>query len=247
MADPTGDYVSQQQEQINKDLYRYSGRQLSSGGDKTPLVRFIGTGHSWDVQPSRFPDQAPNIIFSFEKVEVLETESEWPGNTADLEIKHSGANRSIYGFIVGDMCKALEIMQADHSLDLFIGKVWDFRREKYNWGKIKNSQTADTDGNTWGDIWRCVLHTGAAPISGPPTEPTPTGPTPVTGQESPADVALNLLNGSNKADWISKVIQVESIRSDTNLLPNIMNESWLAGLLSSGKVTLGTDGIYTVN
>ena len=250
----TTDYKDSQKDQINKDIYRYSGRSLTSGGDKSPLVKFIGTGRDWDVKPSRFEGQSPNIIFSFEKLEVIETESEWPGNTAELEIKHSGAQRSIYGFLVGDQCKALNVKQSEHSLDLFIGKTWLLRREKYNWGKIPNSQTADENGDTWGDIWRCELYQGGTTATADTTVITPKdvatvsevlGSQPTTAKTA-EELSLELLNGKTKADWIALVVQNEVIRSDATMLPAIMNDNWLAGLIASGKVQLGADGIYTV-
>ena len=39
--------TTQQVEQVNKDLYRYAGRNLEAGGDKIPLVEFRGFCTEW--------------------------------------------------------------------------------------------------------------------------------------------------------------------------------------------------------
>ena len=233
--------TTQQVDQVNKDLVRYSGRTLQSGGDKSPLLEFKGHATTWDVRPSNFEGQAVNIILAFDRVEVLQLRNDgepYPYDVAELTVKHSSAMRSGFGFFIASVNKSLGVPTDESDLDLFTGKNWHMKTEKFNWGKIPNSQSPDANGDTWGDIWIGEL-VGSTVLPNPLPQ--------IVEAMTASERALGILNGKNKADFLTSALVHPDIRGDSSMISSIVNDSWLAGQIANGVVTANADGTYTVN
>ena len=149
------DYATQQQDEINRDIFRYEDRSMVPGGERIPVQRFVGTCTGWDVRQSQFPNQPPNVVLFFDKCEIIETEEEWPSDKVELAIKHSKSERSVYGFLAMSLYELAGASKAeDRNMDLFEGLEAELYKERFNWGRIPNATNADENGNVWGDIWK---------------------------------------------------------------------------------------------
>lgn len=245
--------------EANKAIMNVSGRLLRAGGDKIPMVEFIGTGLSWDVRPSPFDNNNDMFIdFNFNQVQVIKMRDDagpYPHDVVTLPIKHSAALRSGFGFVQGSINEALGIPQDQSELDSFIGKSWHVTASQFNWGHIPNSQVADANGDTWGEIWTFALASGQAVqfqtqvpasvqvTSTPPSNGDYTASGPVNNEE----ILFGLLQGKNLADFNAAVVGDGRIQQDPPLFISVMNNAWMAAHKLSGKVVENADGTHTVN
>lgn len=245
---------------INKELFRYSGRNMSAGGsvEKSPLQEFYGTVIAWDVEPSTFDATDTMVYVDFDKVQpirVRDGEGPYVLPTARLTFKYSDRDRSNFGIFVGSMNKALNVEKAQSDLDLLIGKVLHMKAQPYNWGKIKNSTVADENGDTWGEIWEVNIPPAsasppaavAAPAQPPTQPPVAVQAVPVAGSDPGEATALALLHGKDKSAWLQLALTNEIIKADANLFTTIISDVWLAGQIAAGKVTENPDKTHTVN
>lgn len=253
---------SPQAQEINKTVMQFAGRSLTSGADKIPILEFIGTGVDWDVEQSRFGDGAMYVKFQFSQVQVIKMREDagpYPHDTASLLVKHSGSLRSGFGFVQGSINKALGIPQDQSDLDSFKGHSWHVTAEQYNWGHIPNSTVADANGDTWGEIWNfalagsngaavapAVTHATVAPQAQPASQ-TQAASTAAPAGQSAEDIAFGVLNGKNLADFNSEITGAGIVQQDPDLFIRIMNNSWIAASIASGKVVVNADGTHTVN
>lgn len=237
-------------EEINRDLIRFSGRSMSGGAEKSPVLEFLGDYSNWDVKRSNFQGQAPNVMVVFKKLEVKQTRNNeaYPFDTVELYIKHSTAPRSGFGFFQAGLNRALGIPDEESDLDLGVGKRFHLNTIMHNWGKIPNAQNADANGDVWGEIWDVKL-VGSNPIptatgsTSSTSSPTATG----TNNGSVEDFVLTTLNGKNKSDWLRVVASDSRVNSDGDLLQSILGDEFLSKHIASGKVTTNPDSTFTVN
>ena len=220
----------------DKNLFRFAGRELAGGGDRTPLTEFTGKLTSWDVAKSQFDATIHNIVFKFEGVQVIsvqEGSGPYPFDHAEISIKHSGSERSGFGMLVSSMDKALGATKQQSDLDKYVGQEWHFRTERFNWGRIPGSTVADENGDTWGNIWIAELAgvTASTFVEAPVKEPV------ITEALTPEEKALALLDGKTQSEWIPEVVQDTEIQQDMALFQSIMSNQWLASKIASGAVT----------
>jgi len=239
------DKVNQDQASINKEVLRYSGRNLVSGGDKSPLLHFKGRGLSWDVEPSPYQgDDSRFVVLKFDRVQVLRLEENsqpYPYDTAELRIKHSGSLRSQFGIFMASFNKACGLVQSESDLDMFAGQDWELEAYPYNWGKIPNSTVADANGDTWSNVWKATKVAGVAPSNSPAPVQAP-----VTNAVQGETLAFQLLHGKNKSEFIPLVVNNEELKKDAPLFSSIVGDQWLASKIASGEVVLQEDQTHTV-
>lgn len=251
-----------QAEEVNKAIFQFSGRNLTSGSEKIPIIDFIGRGSSWNVRKSTFRADEYFMVFHFDQVQVIEVRPDsgpYPFDIATLELKHSTAERSGFGFFQSSVNTALGMSLDESDLDRFLNQTWHIKAVKYNWGKIENSKVADAEGNTWGEIWKAELYTApAAPAVTPTvaattatvpagTAPTAVAPATDSVMEKPTDEAYRLINGKTAAEFMPAVVNSAKIKEDTSLFPGILDNTWIAGEIQRSKITLDTaTGIHTV-
>ena len=249
--------VSPDVEAVNKKMFQFSGRTLSGGGEKCQVVDFIADGISWDVKPSQWRPDETFIVFQFSKLQVLKLRPDapaYPYDTIELSIKHSKAIRSGFGFVTQSISKALNMESTDSDLEDFIGKSWRVTMSMFNWGTING--VADQ----MGEIWNFSLASSAAgamavattpPTSVPSNSPVATQPveasvTVGSPSQTPEERALELLHGKTKDAFFPEVTTDKLVREDEPLFLGIIQETWLAGKIRDGKVTVADDGVHTV-
>ena len=237
-------------DKVNKDLMRYAGRQLKEGGDKSPLLDFIGRGVDWDAEPSPFGDGAVFVVFKFDKVEVKRLRPDagpHPQDTAELKLKHSEAKRSGFGFFQASMNRALGIQDAESDLDKFKGETWYVHSEPYNWGKMRlregqaRPSAMDDEGNVWSDVYYISKANGQSTATVVETQPT----APVAEQDSES-IALGILNGKTMSEAIPELVTHTAIQADATLMNSIIERRWLPTLEAAGKVVKDANEVYTV-
>jgi hypothetical protein len=235
---------------INKEVLRYSGRQLSAGGDKSPLIEFIARGVDWDVVPSHFNPNDMMMVFKSDQVQVIRLREGAPAylfDTAEISVKHSGSEKSGFGFLQASLNKALGLTKETSDLEFFKNKMWHWTAVPYNWGKIPNSSVADANGDTWGDIWQLTAALdGQAPFV---TSTAPVATIPTTSEVSsntPLQEVYSLINGRSQVEWMPQIVASDLVRRDNDLFVGIMSNIWLPAQIASGNITQNADGTFTV-
>ena len=236
-------------QEVDKNLFRFAGRELAGSSDRTPLTEFIGTLTSWDVKKSNYGDGTHQIVLSFDNIEALQVRdgSPYPFSTAEIAVKHSGSERSGFGMLIATMDKAVQAKKNQSDMDNYVGKVWHFHIDRFNWGKIPNSTVADENGDRWCDIWQAELSTSntatrvfvEVPVA--PVVATPVTAVPTSAEE----IALSLLDGRTQADW-TPVMVTDSTIQQSPLFTSLMDNSWLAGKIASGEVTKDDQDVFHV-
>jgi len=184
--------VNQQQAQINKEIVRFAGRTLTSGGQRIPLLEFTGTLQDWNVEQNQFRPEDADVVFNFVQVRVLRLRTDagpYPYDTADLRIKFSQSERSGYGLAISSMDRSLGVPKDESNLDAYLGKVWHMNTIDFDWGPpsstMENPNLA-ADGHVHSLVWQgAVVRTGNGAAQ-PNMIPTP-APAPVS-QPAPAPV-----------------------------------------------------------
>ena len=226
-------------QEVDKNLFRFAGRELAGGGDRTPLTEFIGTLNEWDVRPSPFGDGSHQIVLKFSGVQVIsvrEGSGPYPFDSAEVAIKHSGSERSGFGILVSSMDKALKIDKVQSDMDNYLTHEWHFKTERFNWGKIPGSTVADENGDTWGDVWTASASGSANAFVEAPTA-VAEAPAPVEENLTAEEIAFSLLDGKTQSEWIPDVVSNSTIQQDMSLFQSIMSNQWLASKIASGEVT----------
>tara|TARA_R110000824_G_scaffold11293_4_gene49335 strand:+ start:10531 stop:11265 length:735 start_codon:yes stop_codon:yes gene_type:complete len=242
-------------QEVDKNLFRFAGRELAGGGDRTPLEEFIGKLEAWDVVKSNFGDGLHNIVFKFSDVEVIrvrEGSGPYPFDHAEVAVKHSGSERSGFGLLVSSMDKSLGTGKQQSDLDLYVGHEWHFHSERFNWGKIPGSTVADDNGDTWGNIWLASLNVASAGANAFVQAPEAPVVEELMSDESEEDLTaegllFKLLDGKTQSEWIPEVVQNSVIQQDISLFGSVMNNQWLASQVAAGKVTKDDQDRYHVS
>lgn len=236
-------------QEVDKNLFRFAGRELAGGGDRTPLEEFIGKMTDWDVVKSNFGDGVHNIVMRFSDIEVIKVRDgsgPYPFDHAEIAIKHSGSERSGFGMLISSMDKSLGTGKQQSDLDNYVGQEWHFRTERFNWGKIPGSTVADDNGDTWGNVWFAELNIASAAANA--FVETPVAEVEVADEDLTAEELLfKLLDGKTQSEWIPEVVQNKVIQSDIPLFGSVMNNQWLAGQIAQGTVTKDDQDRYHVD
>ena len=89
-----------------------------------------------------------------------------------------------------------------------------------------------------------------APWTAPTPTPTPTAPIPSTapagGEVSSEDHALTLLHGKTMAMFFQVAVPDPIVRLDPNLVNAIMSNTFIVGMVASGRVVMDEGGVYSV-
>ena len=234
---------NQDQDSINKAVIQYSGRNLTTGGEKSPLKHFKGRGTSWGVERSPFPgDESRYVTFSFDRVEVLRLEEgaqPYPYDTAEIKVKHSGSLRSQFGILMASFNEACGLPQDESDLGKFPGESWEWDAYPFNWGRFNNA-TEDVVSDVW-KVKKVVASatTASATASEASNSAVESG---LTGEA----LAFSLLHGRNKADFVPDVVNNAVLKNDAPLFSSILGDQWLATKIQSGEVILNEDQTHTV-
>lgn len=256
-----------QQQAVNKDLVRYAGRFLKQGGDKSPLLEFIGTITSWDVENSPFTNDNGKtdslVVWQFDRIQIIRLRDDsgpYPHDTAEIKIKYSEAMRSGFGLFQSSVNEALGLPSNESDLDKMIGQTFHLESYRYNWGKIPGSTSVDNNGDTFGDVWKVismndngagpVVAATVAPIAPPVQAPLPATapvvqPAPAPQVAAPVASTLAVISDTevlallNGKDKASFVKEVVASEPirTSTLFVDLMNDAWLARQIANGVVT----------
>lgn len=243
-----------------------SWKGLKIGGEKTPLLEFIGTLVKWSTEVDNF--QNVNILIFYQGLQVLDSTTPYPSSEGMLTIKYSDSQNSGWGKAGASYAKAngLDIEQME--LDMLKGQVHHMYLKTDEQYGI-NRQTNET---MVGTVWKCIQvapSAGYNPVlakaqfiaaeGGQAPAPVPVAVTPVVVApvvaapvvSTPAiasahDRALELLHGKDIATFFSDALNDDVIKADNELVQNIVNRSFIATEVQSNRVTENPDGTYTV-
>jgi len=239
MAEPT----PLTQEQI---LGQLMTRGFEEGFSRTPLRDFWGTlksitGEMRDGQTGSFAV----ALYNSEEVEAIESIEPYTSPIAQIDIPVSTRAKSRMGYFGTSFDKIInaglppDVPQAQaKNQDYLIGKRlhWKFTPGHMIWD---GNAREERPNNCW-EIIGIVGEGGAqAPI--PSTAGTEVG-----ADISISQQALNLLDSKNVQQWHQVVLTDPVVKQDTAFINSIIDNSFLAGMEASGKVTKDENGVYHI-
>lgn len=208
---------------------------LQAGGFTTPLRRIRGKLLAYHPYIETFGGSgrsATMISFQFADFEVLESDVPMVNVIPEIKVKYSEKESSAWGKLGDSYAEALGCDRDSVDIDSTIGLVQEWLRSEENWGK--NKQTGE---DMIGSVWKVVNigsnNDGAIlPVKG---KVLPTG-----------EVALAMLDGKIERDFWAEALSDPNIKKDAAFCATILDSSFVAGHIATGKVTLDGDGVYHV-
>ena len=243
---------------VNRDIARYGVRNLKSQGQALPCTSFVGFCQAWDIGDSPFGDDSQQYVFDFTNVmvtEQLKDQDPFFGKEISMPVKYSESARSAFGMFGRSLADAQGVPYDAHDLDGVPGNWFHIVGEKYNWGKIPNSQSADSNGDTWGTVYKAYVASAeqintaqgqpaAVPATASTAVVTPALTVAVAAPTDHREHAATLLNGKSKQDWISALANDDIIKSDPIVMGEVMQDTFYTGILPRFSVD-ATTGIHT--
>lgn len=173
-----------------------SKRQVG-GAYNTPLKKFKGHFDSYDVQERKgqfAKEGQQDVLLTFSKVTVLETESPYPYETAQLIIKFSDSLNSSWCVFEDSIASVLGKSVDDVSIEDVKGQDVTMQRED---GHLFFTDKAGNESR--GTVWRVVEAGGKA-----------------LGVK-PFDKALQLLEGKTRGEFMGEALTDPVIQGDKTL------------------------------
>lgn len=159
-------------EEIARRLQEHLPEALMESGpnDTGPLRRFSGIATNFDIKSFENFDKDGldvYVVFQFSNVESLEykegyDEDDYKTSTYDVYIKRSSQQRSRYGMWQLSFNESANLDAENIGFNGLFEKRWVVYLDDVNWGKIANSKRADSQGNTWGEVWKIASPTQAS-------------------------------------------------------------------------------------
>lgn len=228
-------------------------RGFETGGFRSPLRHFRGkldsiTGSM--VQRGNMTQARLEVLYNFSDIEVFLSTEPYPFPIAQIAVMHSNREKSYTGVLGKSIDK---IINADldenapqekvKNQDFLIGKVqeWKVTPGHMMWDNDKQAETAR-------ECWEVVYveGVGGTPHSGVATTvasvETPAQP---TGKAlTPAQQAMNLLDGKTQQEWNNIVFQDSQVKGDSDLTNSIIQGTFIPPLEAAGLVTKDKDGRF---
>lgn len=190
------------------------------GGDQSPLMEFKGRLDSFGNPTNRFGRN--NIILNFTQVQVIETIQPYSFPVAVVSIPYSSSKESRWGKLADSVQQFLR--EGEDFPESYLGVELIMKKEmKELWDGQQGKKVPKL-------CWTAKL---AQPVI-------------VGAGKSPADRALELLNGKTAPDFYQAAFNDSLIKSDPNLVTAILSKTFLQAMEVSGKVVHNPDGTYTV-
>ena len=238
-------------------LAQLQTRGFETGGFRSPLRHFRGkldsiTGSM--EQRGQMPQAKLEVHYNFSELEVFASTEPYPFPIAQISMMHSNrmqSNMGVLGASVDKVINAGVDVNAPQTQvknqDFLIGKVQEWKvtpgHMMYDMDKKQ-----DTPRECWETVY--VEGVGGTPHSGVAT-PTPAvvvpAPAPAPIGLTPAQQALNLLDGKTLQEFNQLVFQDTLIREDTSdLKTTIINNAFIPPMEASGMVTKDDNGVFHV-
>lgn len=174
-----------------------SKRQVG-GAYNTPLKKFKGHFDDYDVQPRKgqfAKEGQQDVLVNFSKITVLETDSPYPYESAQLIFKFSDSINSGWCVLEDSIASVLGINVDDVNIDLLLGKNVLMERED---GHLFFTDKAGTESK--GTVWRVVEVEGK-----------------VASHVDPWTKALELLEGKTRGEFMGEALTDPAIQGDKAL------------------------------
>ena len=246
---------------------RPSWHNIRSGGGP-PVQELIGLVNSWSTEPNRFGRYKFNLHLG--SIQVLAADAPYPYSEVTIGINYSDTPtlNSGWGLFGQSIAHALGLELEEVDVDALKGKwVHLCRRDKINFGT--NQQGQALIGNAWelvelvqpGQVVQPVYSVnGTAPAPSATQQlTTPVASTVViTPIATPAVVvapampnsplarAKELLHRKDLATFFQQALGDPLVRTDPALVNSIMTQAFTGGLIQSGDVVRGADGLHIV-
>ena len=183
-------------------------KRVVQGVYNTPLKKFKGHFDDYEVQDRKgqFAKQGQqDVLLKFSKVQVIETDSPYPYETAQLLLKFSDAPNSSWCVLEDSIGLVLTKNINDVSIDLIKGMDVEMTREdNFTFFTDKEGKAAK------GTVWRV---TSAGGKSAPTI--------------SAFDRALEILDGKTKGEFMGAAVTDPIVQNDKSLQNSILDGSFL--------------------
>lgn len=232
-------------------------RGYETGGFRSPLRHFRGlltsiTGSM--VQRGTMPQARLEVLYNFDKVEVFASSEPYPFPVAQVNVMHNTRIKSAMGVLGASMDKIINA-GIDENTPQDQVKNQDFLVDKIQEWKVTSGHmmwNADVGQETPRESWEVVYveGVGGTPHSGvaqtvvetltvPASAPVATSTT-----VTPAQQALDLLDGKTQQQWNNIVFQDPLVKSSPELINSIIQGTFIPPMEASGMVTKDENGIY---
>jgi len=217
---------------------------LKSGEFRTPLKEFVGDLKGWEVGSDTFGNVV--IQLHFERLQVIRSDTPYPYPEETLAIKYSDRLNSAWGKAGTYFAEVLGMGMDNLDIDYLKGRRWHMlRHDDIQFGKNKT-----TGEPLLGIVWQAVKLVQPGEVVVGATGPAPAiatsvvaAPVPQTAQTA-EQRALELLNGRNLADFFQVALADPLVRTDANLINQIINRQFVEAKRASGQIAERDDGVF---
>lgn len=236
------------QEQL---LAQLRTRGFESGGFASPLREFRGrldkiTGSM--VQRGQMKSARLEVTYTFSEVEVIKSTEPYPFPIAQISLLHSNRAQSMMGVLGASIDKVINSGLDDNApqnqvknQDFLIGKVqqWEITPSHMMWDMDKKQETPR-------ECWEVIEVEGFATT--PVVTKSQASPTPITPSTiTPAQEALNLLEGKTLSQWNNEVFKNSLVKAGGgDLINSIIQGTFVSSLEAAGNITKDANGVYHV-
>jgi hypothetical protein len=226
-------------EQLRKSLSVHNLRKGGGQGPRTPLRDFEGVSDGYDIEQDTRYEGRVRVKMKFSSVKVLESSEPYDFPVAVIEIPARMMTTNEAGEEVnpntatsrwGIFSLSLETLNPNLDLDTLDGHTlrmkWTPDHMLYDGRQQKEVPQ---------EAWEVVSIDGSSQ-AGAASVPS----------KSPEEVALEILNGKNIQQFGQAATMNQVVKSDANLISNILNNTWVEAMEAQGKATKNSDGTYKV-
>lgn len=212
----------------------------SSGSSAIPIKKAIARCTKWESASGNY---GPQCVFSFDQAQILAMDAPWPSDKFDLTIKISDSLNSGWGLFGKSVADSFGISLEELELGHMIGQSFLVEREDDHLFFVAKDGT-EARGVVWHvSLWKQGQQ---VQVTAPPNVASSMMPpfNIPNAPQSAEERALSLLNGKKMNEFFQVAIVDDIIRADQNLVNQVINGTWFAAKLASGKITLQADGTY---
>jgi hypothetical protein len=196
-------------------------RGLQKGFD-TPLQDFTGVLESYDEKEETFGGKGKpktKVTFHFKDVKVHMSSEPYNFAIAHIVVFFSGSANSSWGILAKSIVSQIP---EGENLPFLVGK-------KSRWALTPNRKLGvdkETKEPILKDCWEVIEIEGSV------------------SKISPTERVLDLIDGRNDAQFNQVAIGDPILKSDANLMSQLVGQTLIPALEAAGKITKGADGIY---
>lgn len=201
-------------------------RGLRTGGAQHPLIEFKGDFKGFEPEHDTRYNRVV-VKLQFENIEVIASRTPYEFPVAEIRLGLSESTRSGWGVFAES---AIPFYPSEVSeLDSLFGKRLHLR---YTGGHMMwNPQAAGGGAEEAREAWEIVGVEGVSSNGS-----TPNGSTPAP-RETPMSRVLGLMEGKTQQEWAQAALRDPLVKTDSNLVSKLLNQSLVAELQGTGAVS----------